>query len=208
MSQDTFIPFVMDASSRVQPNGSFFDPVLLNAGAISEAGLVTQLGFLRDSLWVDDIGTRFLLQFWVVESLAERHADDMPDDAVTRDAVDDIQEVISAHLPNRVALFKAKKGDILRRTLVEKVTFCLGELRIAYDDAAFKRAKKVRDGISHGTGASEQSLLEAEHYVRDLSRAMLRRELERHGLFLSGTAVHFDQMPVLTVRTTTSTHRR
>ena len=49
--------------------------------------------------------------------------------------------------------------------------------------------------------ALQAPLLEAEHYVRDLSRAMLRRELERHGLFLSGTAVHFDQMPVLTVRT-------
>ena len=72
-------------------------------------------------------------------------------------------------------------------------------LRIQYDDAVFKRAKSVRDNLSHGSAYTETELAEMDQYIRELSRYILRRELESRGIFLEGTAMPMSELPILSV---------
>jgi hypothetical protein len=98
-----------------------------------------------------------------------------------------------------LAEFKNRKGELLRRTLAEKVRACRDALRIQYDDAVFKRAKRVRDNLSHGSAYTESELIEMEQYIRELSRYILRRELESRGSFLEGSVKPLSDLPTLTV---------
>jgi hypothetical protein len=66
-----------------------------------------------------------------------------------------------------------------------------------YDDAVFKRAKKVRDNLSHGSTYSESDLMEMEVYIREMSRFILRRELETRGIFLDGEPKPISELPVV-----------
>ena len=82
--------------------------------------------------------------------------------------------------------FRARKGDLIRRPLTEKVKTCFHILKIQYNDAVFKKAKKVRDSLSHGSQVELQNLEEAELYIREIVRHMIRRDLEYAGIFLDG----------------------
>jgi len=195
---DNFIPFRLNASPHVSDNG-FVDPVHAVAASLVNAKVTEPFVFLKDSLWEDDIRTRFLLQFWIVEYFAEKHAATMPVDAAGRAFVEALEGLTAEHLPEHLAEFKKRKGELLRRTLAEKVRACCDALRIQYDDSVFKRAKKVRDNLSHGSAYIESDLMEMEQYIRELSRYILRRELESRGIFLEGTATPISQLPILTV---------
>jgi hypothetical protein len=82
---------------------------------------------------------------------------------------------------------------------VSEVRACCEALRIQYDDAVFKRAKSVRDNLSHGSAYTETDLMEMDQYIREMSRYILRRELESRDIFLEGTAKPISELPVLTM---------
>src|SRR5262249_15924859 len=106
--------------------------------SLVEAKLTEPLVFLKDSLWEKDIRVRFLLQFWIVECFAEKRAASIPDDVTARELVKALEQFTEKHLPNHLAYFKNRKGELLRRTLVEKVKACCDALRIQYDYVVFK----------------------------------------------------------------------
>jgi hypothetical protein len=123
----------------------------------------------------------------------------MPVDATARTFVKALEDLTAQYLPEHLAQFKKRKGELLRRTLAEKVGACCDALRIQYDDLVFKRAKRVRDNVSHGSPYTERDLIEMEQYIRELSRYMLRRELESRGIFLEGPPRPMSELPILTV---------
>jgi len=175
------------------------DPLHKQVAALTSAKLLEPLVFLKDSLWHKDIRARFLLQFWIIEYFAERRAADLPPDDDNRSFVAALEALTKEHLPQHLDRFKSKKGELLRRTLAEKVAACCEALRIHYDDADLKRAKKVRDNLSHGSAYMAQALSESELCTRLLCRYVLRRELESRGIFLEGDATAFNELKVLTV---------
>jgi hypothetical protein len=133
----------------------------------------------------------------MVEYFAEKHASAMPTDEFTRAFVE--EQLTAQHMPDDLERFKSRKGELLRRTLAEKVRACSEALRIEYDDSVFKRAKRVRDNLSHGNAYTTTDLMEMDQYIRQLSRYMLRRELESRGIFLDGTAKPISELSVLKV---------
>jgi hypothetical protein len=201
MRPDNFIAFRLNASSYVLEDRTFLDPLHKQVAALVSAKLLEPLVFLKDSLWHKDIRARFLLQFWIVEYFAEKRSADLPADAENRSFVAALEALTREHLPQHLERFKTKKGELLRRTLAEKVSSCCGALRIFYDDAEFKRAKKVRDNLSHGSAYTPQALAESELYIRLLCRYILRRELESRRIFLEGDATPFNELKVLTIPT-------
>jgi hypothetical protein len=196
MEPDNFIPFRLDAVSKVLERG-FVDPVHPLVPSIVSAGLLEPFVFLQDSLWHEDIRARFLMQFWIVESLAERRASNAPIDNEASAFVKALENAVATSCPEYLARFKARKGDLVRRPLAAKVQACCLELRIEYDDKLFRRARRIRDVLSHGSGYEEAELREVERYIRVLSRVMLRRELEARGVFLVGQAVEISELPIL-----------
>jgi hypothetical protein len=195
---DNFIPFRLNASSQLSDRG-FIDAVHGVAASLVNAKLTEPLVFLKDSLWPSDLRARFLLQFWIVESFAEKRASAMPADESSRAFVEALEKLTAQHLPEHLARFKSRKGELLRQTLAEKVRSCCEALRIEYDDAVFKRAKRVRDNLSHGSAYTATDLMEMDQYIRELSRYMLRRELESRGIFLEGPATPISELPLLKV---------
>jgi hypothetical protein len=193
---DNFIPFRVDASSQVQ-DGVFSDAVITKAGELIGAQLKEPLVFLKDSLWHSDIRTRFLLQFWILEYFAEKHSAQLPRDEGMKSLVNALEEMIADRFPEYLQRFTARKGELLRQTLVEKVQACCNDLRIQYDDATFRRAKKVRDNLSHGAQYRDDDLKAMEQFVRELARHILRRELEFRGVFLTGEPIPVADLPVI-----------
>jgi hypothetical protein len=198
IQSDNFIPFRLNASSMLSDDG-FVDAVHGVAATLVAARLIEPLIFLKDSLWHSDIRARFLLQFWIVEYFAEKRASAMPTDKAARMFVDALEDLTAQHLPEYLARFKNRKGGLLRRTLAEKVRSCCEALRIDYDDSIFKRAKSIRDNLSHGSAYTETDLKEMEHYIRELSRYILRREIESRGIFLEGPVTPISELPILKV---------
>jgi hypothetical protein len=197
MRADNFIPFRLNASSR-QLDGTFVDDVIRKAPSVVSAGLGNPLAFLKDSLWHGDIRTRFLLQFWIIEYAAESYASDSGPDSQWRECVEAVQRMVAEAFPAHLDQFKRRKGDLLRPTLAEKVKGCCGSLRVHYDEAAFKRAKRMRDSLSHGSAYDPSELLDTELYVREFARIILRRILESKGVFLEGDPRPMSELPVLT----------
>jgi len=193
---DNFIPFRVDASSQVQ-DGEFSDAVITKAGELIGAQLKEPLIFLKDSLWHSDIRTRFLLQFWIVEYFAEKHSARLPHDEGMRSFVSALEKMIADRFPDYLQRFTARKGELLRQTLVEKVQACCNDLRIQYDDATFRRAKKVRDALSHGAQYRDDDLRAMEQFVRELARHIVRRELECRGVFLAGEPIPVADLPII-----------
>jgi hypothetical protein len=177
----------------------FVDSVHEVAASLVGAKLTEPLIFLKDSLWHGDIRARFLLQFWIVEYFAEKRASAMPADESSRAFVQALEALTAQQLPEHLARFKNRKGELLRRTLAEKVRSCCEALRIEYDDAVFKRAKGIRDNLSHGSAYTETDLMEMEQYIRELSRYILRRELESRGIFLEEPSKPISELPILKV---------
>lgn len=184
---DNYIPFRLDPSVKL--NGpALSDGVIEAAASIVGRGAREPLSLLKDSMWHSDIRTRFLLQFWIVEYFAEQFSETLPTDDETRQFVRTVEDLVATYAPDQLPRFKAKKGELLRRTLTEKAKACLEHFRIQYDDSIFKRAKKVRDALSHGSRYQKKELVLMEHYVREVARYLLRRDLEYKGIFLDGHA--------------------
>jgi hypothetical protein len=111
--------------------------------------------------------------------------------------VNTLETLVSAYAPDDLARFNAKKGELLRRTLAEKVKACLDHFKVQYDDELFKRAKRVRDALSHGSGYQQEELVLMEHYVREIARYLLQRDLEFKGIFLDGQAKPQTELPTI-----------
>jgi hypothetical protein len=191
---DNFIPFRLDPTSKLI-DGVLRDGVIESVAAIINSGPREPLTFLKDSMWHSDIRTRFLLQFWIVEYFAEKFSGTLPIDEETRAFVKRLEVLVAEHAPADLDRFKSKKGELVRRTLAEKVQSCLDHFKIQYDDPLFKRAKRVRDALSHGSGYQQQELVLMEHYVREIARHLLQRDLEFKGVFLNGQAKPVDELP-------------
>jgi hypothetical protein len=68
-------------------------------------------------------------------------------------------------------------------------------MRIKYDDGLFKRAKAVRDSLSHAGEFKEDELREMELYLREIVRHMIRRDLELNGIFLNEDEKQKEELP-------------
>lgn len=184
---DNFIPFRLNATTKL--NGALLrDGVIESADALLTEGAKEPLALLKDSMWHSDIRTRFLLQFWIIEYFADQLSGTLPPDDDNYRFVNTLEALVFTHAPDDLPRFRAKKGELLRRTLAQKVKACLGHFKVQYDDDLFKRAKKVRDALSHGSGYQHQELVLMEHYVREIARYVLQRDLEFKGIFLDGEA--------------------
>ena len=84
---------------------------------------------------------------------------------------------------------------MLRFSLAEKMKACCEVLRLQFDDRFFKNAKRVRDSLSHGSKYQHAELVEAESYVRELARHVLKRMLESKGVFLDGVPAPLAELP-------------
>lgn len=194
---DNFVPFRLNASSKLCGE-QFVDAIHGVTASLVKADLAAPLAFLKDSLWHSDLRVRFLLQFWIVEYFAEKRAS-ASQDSSARAFVAALEELVAQHSPEHLARFKSRKGELLRPTLAEKVRSCCEALRIEFDGAVFKRAKRVRDNLSHGSAFAAIDLVEMDQYIRELSRYILRRELEARGIFLEAPAAPISELPVLKV---------
>jgi hypothetical protein len=184
---DNYIPFRLDASAKL--NGPMLNDGVIKAAAAIVGGAAHEpLALLKDSMWHSDIRTRFLLQFWILEYFAEQFSATLPLDDENRRFVQTVEALVAAHAPDDLPRFRSKKGELLRRPLAEKVKACLGHFKVQYDDALFKRAKRVRDALSHGSRYQQQELVLMEHYIREVARYLLQRDLEYKGIFLDGLA--------------------
>ena len=74
---------------------------------------------------------------------------------------------------------------------------CLDHFRIKYDDELFKRAKRVRDNLSHGNTYDQAELVLMEHYMREISRYLIQRDIEFKGVFLDGNPKPATDLPVI-----------
>lgn len=193
---DNFIPFKLDPSKRLV-NGELRDGLTNQVGSLLRLAAGAPLVFLKDSMWHSDIRTRFLLQFWILEYFSEEHARRLPPDDHVRQFVRRLEDLVKVHSPDDLARFRAKKGELMRRTLAEKVRACFDYFKIQYDDSLFKRAKRVRDALSHGSAYEQRDLIEMEHYVREVSRYVIQRDLEFKGLFLKPSAEDPAALPVI-----------
>jgi hypothetical protein len=193
---DNFIPFRLDATSRLD-GAVLRDGVIESAGTLVAKGAREPLALLKDSMWHSDLRTRFLLQFWIIEYFADQLSGTLPPDDDNRRFVNTLETLVSTHAPDDLARFRAKKGELLRRTLAEKVKACLDHFKVQYDDDLFKRAKRVRDALSHGSGYQQEELVLMEHYVREIARYLLQRDLEFKGIFLDGQAKPPAELPTI-----------
>jgi len=71
-------------------------------------------------------------------------------------------------------------------------------MRIKYDGGLFKRAKAVRDGLSHAGEFKEDELREMELYLREIVRQVIRRDLELNGIFLDGVEKRIEELEEIT----------
>lgn len=196
LQPDNFIPFKLNPAGRIR-DGLLADALIANPEQIIHAEIAAPLVLLKDSMWHSDLRTRFLLQFWIIEHFAEKYSAGSsadPDAVQLADALDDL---VAQHLPQHLARFKSKKGEFTRRTLAEKAQAVFAYLKIRYDDRAFKRAKRVRDNLSHGSSYDQNDLVEMELYVREIARHMIRRDLEFKGIFLDGDPGPAAELPVI-----------
>jgi hypothetical protein len=193
---DNFIPFKLNPAARIH-DGLLADALITNPAQIIQAAISAPLVLLKDSMWHSDLRTRFLLQFWIIEYFAEKYSTGSstdPDAAQLADALDDL---VAQHLPQHLARFRSKKGEFTRRSLAEKAQAAFGHLRIEYDDRTFKRAKRVRDNLSHGSSYDSNDLVDMERYVREVARHFIRRDLELKGIFLDGIPTPVAELPVI-----------
>jgi ribosomal 50S subunit-associated protein YjgA (DUF615 family) len=108
------------------------------------------------------------------------------EDEKTRKFVVELEQLVKAHFNSEsIELFKQKKGELLRSTLLENIKACLSHFNISYKEEALKRAKKVRDQLSHGQPVDDLELTYVEGEIRDLPRLLLRKALEEKGINLS-----------------------
>jgi hypothetical protein len=193
---DNFIPFRLEPASKLV-DGMLRDGVIESVASIITSGSREPLTFLKDSLWHSDIRTRFLLQFWIVEYFAEKWSATLPLDEEARGFVKRLEGLVANHAPADLERFNSKKGELVRRTLAEKARACLDHFKIQYDDLLFKRAKRVRDSLSHGSGYDQQELVLMEHYIREIARYLLQRDFEFKGIFLNGQAKTVSELPLI-----------
>jgi hypothetical protein len=193
---DNFIPFRLDASSKL--SGVLLrDGVIESAVDIIASGAREPLALLKDSMWHSDLRTRFLLQFWIIEYFADKFSGTIPPEDDNRKFVGALEALVAKYAPEDLQRFKMKKGELLRRTLAEKVKACMDHFKIQYDDELFKRAKRVRDDLSHGSGYEQKELVLMEHYVREIARYLLQRDLEFKGVFLDGPRKLQEELPTI-----------
>ena len=121
-----------------------------------------------------------------MEYFAEKYSGGVTQDNDIRIFVAELEKLIADKQRAYLDYFKSRKGELLRLTLVEKVQACFQTMRIKYDDGLFKRAKAVRDSLSHAGEFREDELREMELYIREVVRYMVRRDLELNGIFLNG----------------------
>jgi len=182
---DNWVPFKLDTHAKIN-NGMLQDGITKKVAELIKDEFRQPLVFLKDSMWHTDIRTRFLLQFWILEYFAEKYYDTVPENEDIRIFVHSLEEIVAARFQPFVDYFKSRKGELTRLTLAQKVQACFGAMRIKYDGGLFKRAKAVRDSLSHAGEFKEDELREMELYLREIVRHVIRRDLELNGIFLDG----------------------
>jgi hypothetical protein len=187
LQPDNWIPFKLNVQSKITADGLLRDGITEKLREITKDEFRHPLLFLKDSMCHTDLRTRFLLQFWIVEYFADKYSGDATQDNKLRTFVNELEKLIADKQPAYLDYFKSRKGELLRLTLAEKVQGCFRTMRIKYDDPLFKRAKAVRDSLSHAGEFKEDELREMELYIRELVRHMLRRDLELTGYSIDST---------------------
>ncbi|MBN1568559.1 MAG: hypothetical protein JXA73_11990 [Acidobacteria bacterium] len=193
---DNFIPFKLEASCKVT-NGQLSDNLIAEIGTVLEKAEKMPLIFLKDSMWHSDIRTRFLLQFWIIEYFAERCGKSGGVSYELRGFVKKLEDLVAAHMPENLELFRSQKGELTRTALAQKVKACFEHFRIKYDDTLFKKAKRVRDALSHGSSYKNADLIAMEHYTREIARYLLQRDLEFKGIFLDKSFKDRHELPMI-----------
>ena len=183
---DNWVPFKLDVGAKIDGAGLLRDGIAEAFGQLLKEHLKQPFIFLKDSMWHTDIRTRFLLQFWIIEHYADKYTHKLPPSENLEKFVQDLEAIVNDKFPSFADYFKRRKGDLTRLTLSQKVEATFQTMRIKYDDKLFKRAKAVRDCLSHASEHDENELIEMELYVRELVRHLIRRDLELQGIFLDG----------------------
>ena len=183
---DNWLPFKLKAHTKISTSGMLQDGVTKNITELTRDEFRQPLVFLKDSMWHADIRTRFLLQFWILEYFAEKYSEGVAENKDIKAFVESLEQMVEEKFPPFVDHFKARKGELTRLTLTQKVQACFRTMRIRYDDGLFKRIKAVRDSLSHAGEFKEDELREMELYLREVVRHVIRQDLELNGIFLNG----------------------
>lgn len=192
---DNWIPFRLDVGSKITCDGMLRDGITQNFAQLVKEDFRQPFIFLKDSMWHADIRTRFLLQFWIIEYYADKYTETVPVNHEIQGFIDNLEAIVKEKFPSFADYFKLRKGELARLTLSQKAQACFQAMRIQYDDKLFKRAKAVRDRLSHATEYKENELREMELYVREIVRHLIRRDLELQGVFLDGERKSKSELP-------------
>lgn len=183
---DNWVPLKLDVGAKITDAGLLRDGISEHFGELIKDDLTQPFILLKDSMWHADIRTRFLMQFWIIEYYADKYAVAPPENRAVEDFIESLETIVKERFPAFSDLFRLRKGELMRSTLSQKVQGCFHAMKIQYQDKLFKRAKAVRDHLSHATKYDENELREMELYARELVRHLIRRDLELQGIFLDG----------------------
>lgn len=183
---DNWVPFRLDVGAKITDAGFLRDGISEHFGELIKDDLKQPFILLKDSMWHTDIRTRFLLQFWIIEYYADKYDVAPPENREVNIFIENLETIVREKFPAFSDLFRLRKGELMRLTLSQKVQSCFQVMKIQYEDKLFKRAKAVRDHLSHATKYDENELREMELYAREVVRHLIRRDLELQGIFLDG----------------------
>lgn len=174
-SLDTSIPFKLRFKENIT-DGKISDPIIRNVPSIANAKLDIPFLFLQHALWEQERRIRFIYQFWIIEYFASTHKYKDPE---IRKFAKDLEKLVTSKFPAHLAAhFRMKKGELLRKPLIDNIRACFNRLGMPYNEALLKKAKRLRDQLSHGQKIDHNDLEKIEQEVRSIVRLLIRKELE------------------------------
>ena len=201
---DNWFPFRLDVCGKIGEDGLLRDSISQHFAEFSS--LLAKEEFrqpfimLKDSMCHTDIRTRFLMQFWIVEYFSHKYTEQLQPDRDIQIFVQDLEKVVNEKFSSMAEHFRSRKGELTRLTLLQKIKSCFQSMRIQYNEVLVRKAKAVRDSLSHASDVGEHELREMELYIRELVRHMIRRDLELQGIFLDGEKKPVDQLAEIVLR--------
>ncbi len=184
---DNFIPFRLQAGKKVI-SGRLSDAIAANWGGVVQAELSLPFLLLGQSLWEKNLNVRFLMQFWILEYLAQRHAKELGEDAAVREFVEQLGKLVAERFPQHAERFRKRKGQLARPSLSEVICAYANDRDVLdndLDERMLKRAVRVRNRLSHGADVDNDDMRMVELAVRRIARRAVRSELEAVGITLA-----------------------
>ena len=181
---DNYVPFTLKVGARCV-NGRFSDGLSAKANMLFNTDLHMPFFILQQTLWQKDVNLRFLQEFWIIESLAQKRWQAPEPDLELETLIRDVDALLCASFPNKSDYLRRRIGRLIDKpSLQDKMRVYLTALGVEFDDSLLARARRLRNELAHGVNVSRDEVRDVETLFRVLPWDAMRKELEHAGIFL------------------------